>query len=147
MSEQGLETIETTVRKTHEWITAIAEVSHLEKRDAYKALRAVLQTLRDRLPIDDSAHFAAELPMLVRGLFYEGWRPSDLPVKMNREQFLAMISSKIVSDRFIDPVRITADVLSVVGRFISPGEVEKLRHILPNDLRDLWPASPATTNP
>ncbi len=50
MSQQGLETIESTAQKTHEWIAQIAETAHMEKRDAYKALRAVLQTVRDRLP-------------------------------------------------------------------------------------------------
>ena len=46
MSQQGLETIESTTQKTHEWISQIAETPHMEKRDAYKALRAVLQTVR-----------------------------------------------------------------------------------------------------
>ena len=48
MSEQGLEALDTTFQKTHKWIGSIAEVSHLDKGDAYKSLRAVLQTLRDR---------------------------------------------------------------------------------------------------
>ena len=60
MSEQGLETIETTVQKTHEWIARIAESMHMEKRDAWKCLRAVLQTLRDRLPADLAVHFGAQ---------------------------------------------------------------------------------------
>ena len=50
MSEQGLEVLESTFQKTHEWIGTLAAQSHLDKGDAYKALRAVLLTLRDRLP-------------------------------------------------------------------------------------------------
>ena len=68
MSEQGLETIETTTQKTHEWIAPIAESMHMEKHDAWKSLRAVLQTLRDRWHVDVAVHFGAQLPMLVRGL-------------------------------------------------------------------------------
>ncbi len=60
MSEQGLETIESTTQKTHEWIARIAESMHMEKRDAYKSLRAVLLTLRDRLPVDLAVHFGAQ---------------------------------------------------------------------------------------
>jgi uncharacterized protein (DUF2267 family) len=57
MSEQGLETIESTTQKTHEWIARITETMHMEKRDAYKCLRAVLHPLRDRLPVDLAVHF------------------------------------------------------------------------------------------
>jgi uncharacterized protein (DUF2267 family) len=94
MSEQGLEIIESSTQKTDEWIGSIAAAAHLEKRDAYKALRAVLQTMRDRLPLNDAVHFAAQLPMFLRGLFYEGWEPSQVPIKMPREEFLAAIQEK-----------------------------------------------------
>jgi uncharacterized protein (DUF2267 family) len=76
MSDQGVETIESTTQKTHEWIARIAEALHKEKRDASKALRSVLQTVRDRLPSDLAVHFGAQLPMLIRGLYYEGWEPA-----------------------------------------------------------------------
>ncbi len=60
MSQQGLETMESTTQKAHEWIARIAEALHMEKRDAYKSLRAVLITLRDRLPVDLAVHFGAQ---------------------------------------------------------------------------------------
>ena len=103
MSEQGLEVLDSTYHKTQEWIGQLAENSHLEKGDAYKALRAVLLTLRDRLPIQEAVHFGAQLPMLIRGLYYDGWKPSETPIKMSREQFLEAIKEKIVTDRFMDP--------------------------------------------
>jgi uncharacterized protein (DUF2267 family) len=83
MNEQGLETIESTTLKTHEWIARIAEALHMEKPDAYKTLRAVLQTVRDRLPLDLAVHFGAQLPMLIRGLYYEGSEPSNVPINMH----------------------------------------------------------------
>jgi uncharacterized protein (DUF2267 family) len=143
MSEQGLETIESSTQKAYEWIARLAEGGHLEKRDAYKALRAVLQTLRDRLPLDDAVHFGAQLPLLIRGLYYEGWEPSKVPVKMSREEFLAAISDKIVTDKVIDPVRITGCVLEVISGHVAPGETEKLRHCFPKALQTLWPQSGA----
>ncbi len=60
-------------------------------------------TRRDRLPVDLTAHFGAQLPMLVSGLYYEGWDPSKVPIKMARQEFLDPIQQKIVTDRVIDP--------------------------------------------
>src|SRR5215217_2299826 len=133
MSEQGLETIETTVQKTHEWIARIAESMHMEKRDAWKCLRAVLQTLRDRLPAELAVHFGAQLPMLVRGLYYEGWEPSIVPIKMSLEEFLMVVQSKIVADRVIDPVETVQNVLGVIASHTGHGELEKVMLSFPKD--------------
>src|SRR5213595_4151499 len=113
MSQQGLETIESTTQKTHEWIAQVAEALHMEKRDAYKALRAVLQTLRDRLPLEVAVHFGAQLPMLIRGMYYEGWEPSKVPIKMSREEFLAVVQSRLIAGRVIDPEETVQAVLVV----------------------------------
>ena len=104
MSEQGLETIETTTQKTHKWSARIAESMRMEKHDAWKSLRSVLRTLRDRLPRDLGVHFGAQLPMLVRGLYYEAWEPSKVPIKMSREEFRAVVQSRIIADVVFDPV-------------------------------------------
>ena len=140
MSEQGLETIETTVQKTHEWIARIAESMHMEKRDAWKSLRAVLQTLRDRLPADLAVHFGAQLPMLVRGLYYEGWEPSKMPIKMSSEEFLTVVQSRIIADRVIDPVETVQNVLAIVADHIGGGEMHKVMDAFPRDMQPLFPA-------
>lgn len=140
MSEPGLEAIESSVQKTHEWIAAIAGAAHLGKGDAYKALRAVLQTLRDRLPVDDAAHFSAQLPLFLRGVFFDGWRPADVPKKLSRVDFLQAVSDRIVAKHFIDPARITADVLSVVAAHVSAGEMDKVKGLMPADVQSLWPS-------
>lgn len=98
-----------------------------------------MHTLRDRLPVDDAAHLAAQLPLLIRGIFFDGWRPAAVPVKLSREEFLVAVSEKIVAAQVIDPVQITRDVLGVIAAEISPGEAEKIRHILSKDLQKLWP--------
>ena len=140
MSEQGLETIESTTQKTHEWIARVAETMHMEKRDAWKCLRAVLQTMRDRLPVDLAVHFGAQLPMLVRGLFYEGWEPSKVPIKMSREEFLAVVQSRIIADRVINPVETVQNVLAIIASHIGGGEMQKAMDSFPRDMQSLFPA-------
>ena len=139
MSEQGLETIESTTQKTHEWIAQIAETEHMEKREAWKALRAVLHTVRDRLPVDIAVHFGAQLPMLIRGLYYEGWEPSRVPIKMTLRQFLDAVQDAIVAERIFDPIDVTQDVLSVVAGYIGGGEMEKVKQSFPSDMQNLFP--------
>lgn len=138
MSEPGLEIIESSTQKTHQWINGIAEAAHLEKRDAYKALRAVLQTMRDRLPLEDAVHFAAQLPMFLRGLFYEGWQPSKVPIKMSREEFLTAVEEKIVTEQFIDPLLITQKVFAVIMSHVGLSEMGKIRHCFPKEMQALW---------
>jgi uncharacterized protein (DUF2267 family) len=139
MSAQHLEALESTVQKTHLWIDTVAEAAHMDTHTAYQALRAVLQTLRDRLPAEEAAHLGAQLPMLVRGFYYEGWRPSEAPQRLDRESFLERVGERIVSSRILDPEAVVQTVLTVVGRFLSAGELEKIGRILPADLRDLLP--------
>src|SRR5205823_5135408 len=119
MSEQGLEVLEATYQKAQEWIGQVATILHLDKGDAYKALRAVLLTLRDRLPAEEAVHFGAQLPMLLRGLYYEGWKPLETPIKMSREEFLQAVQEKIVMEGIADPVRFTEGVLAVAATYVS----------------------------
>jgi uncharacterized protein (DUF2267 family) len=140
MSQQGLETIESTTQKTHEWIARIAETLHMEKRDAWKSLRAVLQTTRDRLPVEVAVHFGAQLPMLIRGMYYEGWEPSKVPMKLMLREFLEIVQQSIVTDRTIDPVETTQAVLAIVGSYVGLGEMEKVKQTFPRDMQNLFPA-------
>ena len=142
MSAQHLEILETTVQKTHQWIDALAEEAHMDTHTAYQVLRAVLHTLRDRLPAQEVAHFGAQLPILVRGIFYEGWTPADAPIRLNREAFLQRISTEVSCSRIIDPVAATENVLNVMNHFLGAGELDKIAGILPPELRSMFPKGP-----
>jgi uncharacterized protein (DUF2267 family) len=139
MSQQGLETIESTTHRTHEWIGRIAKALHMEKRDAWKSLRSVLQTVRDRLPVEVAVNFGAQLPMLIRGMYYEGWEPSKAPIKMMLREFLEIVQQNIVADRTIDPVETTQAVLAVAGSYVGLGEMDKVKESFPRDMQNLFP--------
>lgn len=146
MSQLGLEVLDTTVQKTHAWLNDLERFAHLpDQKTAFKALRAVLHCLRDRLSVDVTAHLGAQLPLLIRGLYYEGWHPAHKPDRIRNEaEFLDEVSSEIIGPEPIDPLRVVRGVFELLNHHISPGEVEKVRGVLPKDLQHLWPEpSPA----
>jgi uncharacterized protein (DUF2267 family) len=78
--------------------------------------------------------------MLIRGFYYEGWDPTGKPLReRHKEQFLARIKHELRGDELIDPERVARAVFTVLAQRVSEGEIEDVRHVLPGDIRDLWP--------
>jgi uncharacterized protein (DUF2267 family) len=147
MSLTGLEVFDTTLQKTNEWLQEIMQEFGTENRQqAYAILRATLQTLRDRLPIEETAHLGAQLPMLIRGIYYEGWHPRMDVIKMHREEFLERVRQHFTRTALesTDPEAAVQATLQVLSRKIAAGEVEKLLHVLPEEFRELWPLARKT---
>jgi uncharacterized protein (DUF2267 family) len=129
-----------TLAKTHVWLTELmAELDWQDEHKAYLALRAVLHTLRDRLTVEEAADLAAQLPMLVRGFYFEGWHPAGTPVKeRRREDFLSHVREFFRnSDSVVTPDVVRA-VFKLLKRHVSKGEIEDIRHVLPGEVRALW---------
>jgi uncharacterized protein (DUF2267 family) len=139
---------ESTLQKTNLWLKQICELLHWDDHQkAYHGLRAVLHVLRDRLPADEAVHLGAQLPMLVRGFYYDCWKPAATPVKIKTPQeFYDAVRENFTADRNVNPMRLTEAVMKVLAEHVSPSEVEKLRGISPPELRSLWPASERTTD-
>ena len=70
------------------------------------ALQVVLHALRDRLPVEAVAALGSQLPLLVRGMYYEGWSPSETPVQESeKEEFLSQIAAAFRNNPEVDPER------------------------------------------
>jgi uncharacterized protein (DUF2267 family) len=136
----GLDVFDRTIQKTNAWLKALMrELGTDSRHDAYMALRATLHALRDRLPVEEVAQLGAQLPMLIRGLYYEGWDPTDKPVRERRlEGFLAGIAVELPA-HFDDPEPTARAVFKVLAERVSDGEIEDVKHLLPTALRELWP--------
>lgn len=141
MSATGLSVFDTTLQKTHQWLNDLMELlGWRDKQRAYLALRATLHALRDRLTIEEVAQLAAQLPMLVRGFYYEGWDPTGKPEKERHvDQFLARIAEQFPDDDGIDAEQVARAVFTLLAKYVTAGEIEDVRVILPTALRGLWP--------
>jgi uncharacterized protein (DUF2267 family) len=138
----SLELFDATLQKTDEWLNHLKRLLPTDDRHvAYLALRATLHALRDRITVEEVAQLGAQMPMLVRGFYYEGWDPSGKPLKIrHRQEFLDRVTSElayVVNDR--DPEEIVRAVFTLLVQRISYGEIEDVKHVLPDDIRDLWP--------
>ena len=94
MTTTGVRTFDQSLETTREWLQEVQELMGLDdEQRAFRVMRAVLQTLRDRLTVEAAAKFAAQLPMLLQGVYYHGWTPAGKPIKIrNREEFLARVA-------------------------------------------------------
>lgn len=140
MTQTTLTPFESTIHTTNIWLHDIQErLGWGDPHRAYHALRAVLHALRDRLPVDQAAALAAQLPMLVRGFYYEGWHPHGKPVKVRKkEEFLAHVAAAFQGDPMVDPERVAEAVFAVLAAHVSAGEIEDVKCNLPAELRELW---------
>lgn len=147
MSTTGVSVFDTTLHKTNRWLKELMQLLDWDdKQKSYLALRATLHALRDRLTIEEVAQLAAQLPMLIRGFYYEGWDPTGKPEwTRDEEEFLARIALHFRDDEGVDTEQVARAVFTVLSTQISEGEIEHVRQILPTPLRRLWP--PLTQHP
>src|SRR5512132_2006261 len=96
MSTAHLDLLDRNVEQTNVWLKDIAEACGVEdRREAYRILRAFLHALRDRNTVDEAAQLAAQLPDLVREIYYEGWDPSGTPEKYHEtDAFLRRVADE-----------------------------------------------------
>jgi uncharacterized protein (DUF2267 family) len=140
MSFTGLEAFDTTMHKTSVWLDEMMHETHCgDKRRAYQELRAVLHALRDRLTMEEAVNLGAQLPMLVRGFYYEGWHPSGKPLKYRtKEEFLEHVGRELPRVAPEDLEKISEAVFKVISHHIDEGEVIQARNQLPSAVRELW---------
>lgn len=121
----------------HTWVNDVARELDTEDREfAYRVLRAWLHTLRDRLPVEASAHFAAQLPDLIRGVFYAGWNPNAVPEKYGAEEYtVRFLREATISVH--DVSKVAAATTAAVSRHLSPAHVDKVLNQLPPEIRTL----------
>ncbi len=123
------------------WLNSVAEHLHLEdRRHAYQALLAALHALRDRLTPEQAVHLSAQFPVLIRGLFFGGWKLAGKPLRdRSIEDFCSHIEKELPPNFPRDAKSIAKGVFEVLFEQLDPGEVAKIIDEMPVPLRQLWP--------
>ena len=131
--------LDRSVEKAHIWINEVAaEMGTADSHEAYRALRAFLHTLRDRLPVAEAAQLAAQLPLLIRGIYYEGWQPSRTPLHYrDPREFLDRLADEASLHGDTEASFAASAVARVLTRHVSQGEIDDIAAILPDGLRRL----------
>jgi len=141
MSETQLPVLDHTIQLTNLWLKKLAEEHHIgDRHHCYSALRAVLHALRDRLPPEQAVHLGAQLPILIRGIYYEGWKVSETPTNERQvDEFLARVEAELPPMFQHDLFSTTKAVFDVLWKELDPGEIAKVIDAFPVPLRILWP--------
>jgi uncharacterized protein (DUF2267 family) len=132
--DHKLDVIDRTVAKTYEWLQKVAERDEFDDvHRAYHVLRAVLHALRDRVEPNVAAHVAAQLPLLVRGIFYEGWDPAKTPMRMSLAEFLARVEKEAGLKGTSEAEEAARAVMAVCWDELGEGIMGHLISVLPSD--------------
>lgn len=128
------------VQQLQIWLKELRDVGDLaDEAEAWVILRGVLHQLRDRLTPQEAIDLGAQLPLIVRGLYYEGWAPARPHEKIKSQaQFFEELLHRVRPHTF-DPERVTRDVFSLLAKHCDPGEIKDVVAQLPADLKKLWP--------
>jgi uncharacterized protein (DUF2267 family) len=141
----GLDVFDTTVQKTNHWLNRIERDPAVgeNRRRSYLVLRGTLHALRDELIPEEAVQLGAQLPMLIRGFYYEGWDPWKTPVReRSREAFLKRVEELLMPAGGVNAERAVRTVFEVMTEEMDQGELTQVRGVLPKSVRSLWPEPP-----
>ena len=143
MSATGVHSIDSSITRTNSWLADIADSLGIDdRRLAFRIARTWLHVLRDHLTVDAAAGFAGELTEVLRGVYYEGWKPAEVPVRSSAAEYATRFAREArIRD---EQVPAAAGVITAVARrHLAPGVVDRAFAVLPPAIRELLEPAPA----
>jgi len=146
MKLTGLDVFDSTVQRTNAWLKELMqELNWSDHRRTYLAFRSVMHALRDNLSVDEAVELGEELPLLVRGFYYDHWKPAATPALVrNKSDFLSLLAASMSRDggdrdESVNPELVARAVFRFLDRKANEGEIRDLHRLIPPALLDLWP--------
>lgn len=143
MSATGLTVFDRTIQKTNQFTNDVSEKIDLEdKHVTFMGIRAVFQSLRDRLPLEEAVQLGAQLPILLAGFYYHGWKPAATPTKERHlEEYLENVRTNLPEAEYpIEIETLVKGVFATLSDWVTAGEIEEVAQMFPDELKSLWPA-------
>lgn len=141
--------IDTSLQQAHEWLSAVnGELDTWDEKSGLAALRAALHVVRDSLTMAQVIELGECLPVLIRGLYYEGWSPKR-QAEHAAEPGDVMKSARhdIYGHNELAPAeKALRACFNVLDRLLPQDEVRSVLNALPASVQQLWPAA-ATKSP
>jgi uncharacterized protein (DUF2267 family) len=136
----GLPVFDKTIQETNLWLKELMDRLEINDRQmAYALLRATLHAVRDRIGPQSACHLGAQLPMLLRGVFYEGWRLARVATKERHvESFVDHVLQEVPLEKIGDPEAAVSAALAVIRSHVDPGEALKIIDLFPDELKRFW---------
>lgn len=136
-------------KETYTWLDDIARKAGTPNRMdwAYHALRSVLHTIRDRTTLQEAFHLSAQLPLFIRGVYFESYKSADKPDKLNVKEFLDRIGKNMGPENRVKPEDTFRAVLEVLYKHVSPGQLSDIRGTMSKDIQRMWDHNLANNKP
>jgi len=133
--------LDTAVRTTEHWVDDLMRrLGWRDRERVYRALLAALHALRDVLGRDEAVYLGAQLPALLRGLYYEGWHPGERPTTISRGAFLERIHDGLHRDPGVDAEQVARCFFALLAARLPASEIEDAKAATPHELHNLWPS-------
>ncbi len=126
------------LRTSNKWFEALdEELGWRDQQKSYRALLAVLHAVRDRLSPAEAIAVGEQLPVLIRGMYYEGWRLGK-SASSEESGFVERIRSRLGSHGAgEEPEHAAEAVFRVMEGWISERQIEAVRQALPDPINSL----------
>jgi len=132
--------LRSAVQATEAWVDDLMRcLGWHDRQRAYLALLATLHALRDSLGRDEAVYVGAQLPPLLRGLYYEGWHPRTRAAA-SRSAFLERILDGVHRDVAVDAEQVARAVMALLATRMPPAELEDAKAATPPALHNFWPS-------
>ncbi len=124
------------------WLHGLCDYLGIQdEMKAARIFRAVLHAIRDRIPAGEAIHLAAQLPIVWKGIYFDGFTLRDEPVRIrHEEEWLEFIRSKDASAEMADFPTLEhvhyafQDVMKFLRSRISEGQYNQVAQALHSEL-------------
>lgn len=130
--------LERSFQKSKEWLCLMKNRMEIENdQQAYIAVKSVLHAIRDRLNVNEAVQFAEQLPMIMKGFYYESYVPAGKPEKFGKDEFFERIINYSIGVD-IEPEKALWAVVSVIREKTGGCEMDDVQATMPSDMKHLF---------